>query len=399
MEYAPRVLSWNLTKRCNLRCAHCYLDAGEAGRGELTTEEALGVVEQCARAGTELLIISGGEPLMRKDLFQIAGHASSLGVAVVLGTNGTLITERTIPQIRDAGVQGVGISLDSMHRERHDAFRGVTGAWAKAVFALHRCAKAGISVLVQSTVTPWNYHEIPDLIAFASGLGATGFLLYFLVCTGRGEALTDITPTQYEKALADLVEAQGKYPGMMIRAKCAPQLVRVAERNGSALMASAGCLAGNQYGRITPEGDVTPCPYLPLGAGNVRTTELVEIWAGSPLLRQFRNPVLGGRCGACEFRQECGGCRARVYAATGHLWGEDPFCRYQPSDSPRSALVPIVWEQEAVARLQGIPGFIRDRVKSGVEGYARSRGYVAVDLGVLEEVLQKVGRPGHHLQG
>lgn len=403
-SYAPSVLSWNLTKRCNLRCAHCYLDAGEAGRGELSTEEALRVVEQCARAGTELLIISGGEPLMRKDLFQIAGHASSLGVAVVLGTNGTLITEETIRRIQEAGVQGLGVSLDSTDANKHDTFRGVTGAWARAVVGIHRSIKAGIPVLVQSTATPWNYHEIPDLISFAAGLGATGFTLYFLVCTGRGEKLTDITPAQYERALASLVDAQGKYPGMLLRAKCAPQLQRIARLAGSGLAASAGCLAGTHYGRITPEGDVTPCPYLPLTVGNVKHTELAQIWATSPLLRQFRSPPLGGRCGVCDYRKECGGCRARAYATTGDLWADDTFCGYQPTPEipaqpVSSEVASLTWHDEAIARLERVPGFIRGRVKAGVESFALAKGYRAVDLSVLEEVLHSVGHPRNFRPG
>ncbi|MBI4499223.1 MAG: radical SAM protein [Chloroflexi bacterium] len=393
MDDAPRVLSWNLTKRCNLRCAHCYLSAGEAEQGELSTEEALAVVEQAARAGTELLILSGGEPLMRQDIVQIAAHASALGVNVVLGTNGTLLTDEKVRRIREAGVQGVGISLDSVDREKHDTFRGVPGARARAVTGIRRCVAAGLPVLVQATVTPWNYHEIPDLMRFAADLGAAGFTLYFLVCTGRGETLTDITPDQYEAALACLVAAQGRYPGMMLRAKCAPQVYRVAVREGSVLAGSAGCLAGISYGRITPEGDVTPCPYLPLPVGNVQRTELADIWANSPVLQQLRAPTLSGRCGSCEFARQCGGCRARVYATAGDLWGEDPFCSYHPRGTPTPATTPLAWEDEATARIQRVPGFIRERVKAGVEGFARARGYPVITLGVLEEVLRSVGRP------
>lgn len=394
MEYAPRVLSWNLTQRCNLKCAHCYLSAGETAEAELSTEEALGVVDQAAQAGTELLILSGGEPLMRRDLLQIASHAAERGLAVVLGTNGTMLSARTVERLKEAGVQGAGISLDSLDASKHDAFRGVPGAWERAAAGVRRCVAAGLPVLVQTTATPWNYEEIPDLLAFAAQEGATGFVLYSLVCTGRGEALTDITSEQYELALASILEGQARYPNMMVRARCAPHILRLAKQRGSPLVSSAGCLAGTLYGRIGPEGEVTPCPYLPVVAGNVRQDSLATLWSEAPALQQFRSPQLGGRCGVCEFRQDCGGCRARVFGATGELWGEDPFCSYQPAGD-FVEYGPVGWDEDALARLQRVPGFIRDRVKRGVEAYARTRGRTTVDTGVMGEALRAAGRHGH----
>lgn len=393
MIYAPRILSWNLTSRCNLKCPHCYLSAGDAALRELSTREALSVVDQAAQAGTELLILSGGEPLMRRDVLQIAGYATSRGITVVLGTNGLLLRENTVRRFKTAGIQGVGISVDSLDTSKHDAFRGVPRAWERAVTGLRRCVAASLPVLVQTTAMPWNYEEIPDLIKFASDEGAAGFVLYFLVCTGRGEALTDITPKQYEQALAFVLEAQDKFPQMMVRARCAPHILRMAQQRGSPLSGSAGCLAGTVYGRIGPEGEVTPCPYLPVHAGNVRELSLENIWANSTLLQQMRSPQLSGRCGLCEFRRDCGGCRARAYATEGALWGEDPFCSYQPTGNIVEG-AEITWDEEALARLNKIPGFIRDRVKRGVEGYARSRGYAEIDLRVMVEVLGAVGRHG-----
>lgn len=394
MEYAPRILSWNLTSRCNLKCPHCYLSAGDAAQRELSTHEALSVVDQASQAGTELLILSGGEPLMRRDLFQIVSCATSRGITVVLGTNGILLAESTVQRLKGAGVQGVGISVDSLDTSKHDAFRGMPRAWDRAVTGLRRCIAAGVPVLVQTTAMPWNYEEIPDLIRFASEEGAAGFVLYFLVCTGRGEALTGITPGQYEQALAFVLAAQDKYPHMMVRARCAPHILRMAQQRGSPLIGSAGCLAGSVYGRIGPEGEVTPCPYLPVQAGNVREVSLENIWANSALLQQMRSPQLAGRCGICEFRRDCGGCRARAYAVSGELWGEDPFCSYKPTniilETPE-----IAWDEEALLRLHKIPGFIQERVKRGVEGYARSRGYAEIDVRVMMEVLGAVGRHGH----
>lgn len=394
MDYALRVLSWNVTKRCNLKCAHCYLGAGKPGKEELSTEEALGVIEQMGQAGTQLLILSGGEPLMRRDVFQLASHAAARGIAVVIGTNGLLMGTSTVQRLKEAGVRGVGISVDSLDASKHDAFRGVPGAWERAVRGLRRCIAAGVPALVQATAFPWNYREIPDLIEFASAEGAAGFTLYFLVCTGRGETLTDLAPEQYEEAQGWVIEGQARYPHLMVRARCAPHIIRLAHQRGSPLVSSAGCLAGTLYGRIGPEGQVTPCPYLPMQVGNVRESSLAQIWADASLLRQLRSPQLTGRCAACQFRRDCGGCRARAFATTGDLWGEDPYCSYLPGRAADVQSVAMTWEPDALERLQKVPGFIRDRVKTGVEAYAASRGYTKVDTQVLAEVLNATGRPG-----
>lgn len=330
VEYFPEIVSWNTTKRCNLRCSHCYLSAGGGSPAELSFEEGCHLLDQLADAGTKMLILTGGEPLMRRDIVELAAHASSRGLLVVLGTNGMLLTASRAGELKVAGVAGVGISLDSLDSEKHDAFRGVRSAWEGAVRGIRLCVAEGLPVLLQMTVLPWNYSEVADMMEFAHREGATGFNLYFLVCTGRGEELSDITPAQYEQALASLVEAQQLYPQMMVRARCAPQVSRMASQQRSALIGSAGCLAARQYCRITPEGDVTPCPYLPLVAGNVRQQPFIDIWRTADPLRRLRDGALAGRCGVCDFRQVCGGCRARAFALTGDLLGEDPWCAYQP---------------------------------------------------------------------
>lgn len=402
----PQVVSWNLTQGCNLRCPHCYLAAGRPAEDELTTEEGLELIDRLAEAGTQLLILTGGEPLLRRDLCTLARHAADRGLMVVLGTNGTLIDGKTAKKLKESGVQGIGISLDSLAPAKHDAFRGLRGAWEKAICALKICVKQGLEVVVQTSVLPMNYEEIPQLIAFAYETGARAFNAYFLVCTGRGEQLTDITPQQYEALLNHLIDAQARYSdeqrGFLVRAKCAPHIQRLAyERLNSqavqqslaamgavGLLASVGCPAGTHYLRITPQGDVTPCPYLPVVLGNVRHSRLRQIWESSEVLQKLRTLELGGRCGACEFKQRCVGCRARAFALSGDLLGEDPWCTYQPgwADHKQAEGSHPVWTLEARARLEKIPSFIRGRVQEGLEAYARARDLHQITPELLAEL-------------
>ncbi|MBI3976859.1 MAG: radical SAM protein, partial [Chloroflexi bacterium] len=405
MDYLPRIISWNVTAACNLRCPHCYLDAGRRRADELSTAEALGLVDQMADAGAELLILTGGEPLIRKDLPVLAQRAAARGMVVVLGTTGTLLDRERARALKESGVTAAGISVDSTDPGKHDAFRGVAGAWARAVAGIEACRAEGLDVLVHTTALKMNVREIPDLVRFAHQQGARAFHLFFLVCTGRGEQLTDLSPEEYETLLAFVLDSQAGYPGMMVRARCAPYVQRLAQERGADALPSAGCLAGTSYCRITPKGDVTPCPYLPLQAGNVRGEPFQTLWASSPVLQQFRTPRLEGKCGACHFAQGaeplCVGCRARSFALTGDLLGADPWCRYEPQPvAPPAEQPAITWTPEALDRLGRIPGFIRGRVKQGVEAYARRQGLTLVTPEVLAEVRARaMGGPHPPLWG
>ncbi|MFQ5592817.1 MAG: radical SAM protein [Anaerolineae bacterium] len=408
--FAPRLVSWNVTRRCNLRCAHCYLDADarESGRGELTTAEGRRFIDQLAGLCTgAMLVFSGGEPLLRPDLPDLIAHAAGRGLLPVLGTNGVLLTDEQVRRLADSGLAGVGLSLDSLHPDRHDAFRGMPGAWRRTVEAVDACRRHRLAVQVQATVTRANYAEIPDLIAFAAAQGADAFNLFFLVCTGRGQQMADITPAQYETTLSSLVEAQRKYRGrMLIRARCAPHFRRLAHARSAELAASAaGCMAGTGYCRVTPEGDVTPCPYLPLAAGNLRGESLLDIWETAPVFQQLRRPALQDRCGACEYALMCGGCRARAFAASGDLMAEDPWCDYQPEPvelAPRASPAAVSngeleWTREARVRLARAPAALRPMVEKGVEAYARSQGLVVITPAVMAELREKgvrMPRPG-----
>ena len=412
MAFKPHVIAWNLTQRCNLRCAHCYLDAShreEGARGELRGAECLRLVDQIAEVGTDLfLILTGGEPLLREDIFDIARYASEQGFTVVIGTNGTLIDPELAGKMADAGIQGAGVSLDSLKPELHDAFRGRRGAWEQAVRGIEALKEVGLEFLIQMTVTQDNCGEVSEIAEFSFKAGAKGFNLFFLVCTGRGEDLTDLDPAQYERTLTDLYPIQRRYEGrMLVRAKCAPHYQRIVyehDPNAPLLRAYSGaCPAGTRYCRISPEGEVTPCPYMPLAVGNLREKRFAEIWRDSKILRNLRDPELKGRCDVCEFRTLCSGCRARAYAHAGDYLGEDPRCAYQPGQYgyERIALgegetsgpeIPrgMRWTAEAQARQKRIPLFVRRMATARVERFARDRGYDRITPEVMKEARAKL---------
>jgi radical SAM protein with 4Fe4S-binding SPASM domain len=393
-DHKPHLISWNLTKKCNLRCPHCYLDAGEASENELTTAECLRLLDDMKALGTEMLILTGGEPLLRRDIYDISRAASDLGLWVVMGTNGVLVTDRVAGKMIECGIKGVGISIDSLDPATHNGFRGGPNAWEHSVRALEICRAHGLEVLVQTTVMALNRDEIPALIEFARARGAWSFNLYFLVQTGRGQQMNDLSAEQAEAMLAYLVDAQEANRPMLVRAKCAPHFKRIAYESGLGGLESGGCMAGTQYCRITPGGDVTPCPYMTVVAGNVRTQSFRDIWASSPVLRQLRDPdQLKGRCGRCEFKSLCGGCRCRAEAEYGDFLQEDPSCTYQP-DGRTLAFHPVEWSDQALARLERIPiSFIRDRVRQGLEAYAQRHGLVLITPAVMKEGMAGGWRP------
>ncbi len=401
-DFAPFLISWNLTKRCNLKCDHCYLDASEleGTAGEIPAEEALRIVDQIAGYSPgAMLILTGGEPLLRPDLYDIAKRASDGGLSVVVGTNGTLIDDAAAKRLRASGVQGVGISLDSIFPASHDEFRGLRGAWEKTVGAIDALKDNGLEFQIQFTVTKRNYDEIPDLIKMASDKGAKAANVFFLVCTGRGQEMTDISPEQYEGMLNYLADAEAEYAGkMMVRARCAPHFLRVVHQRSpdSSVMkgATSGCIAGTGYFRITPEGDVTPCPYMPGSVGNIRRQPLSEIWESSATFQSLRNPQYNGKCADCRYNEACGGCRARALSSSGDMLGEDPWCDYKPElDEKKEVreMGPLVWEDAATARLKKVPVFLRGMVKKGLERYAKEKGLRVITPEIMEEMRSRVG--------
>jgi radical SAM protein with 4Fe4S-binding SPASM domain len=411
VNFVPHVVAWNLTRRCNLECAHCYISAGprESATWELGTAECFRIVDELiALNPAPLLILSGGEPLLRSDLEEIARYATQRGATVVVGTNGTLLTEERIERLVSAGVRGVAVSVDSLRPVYHDNFRrgkdtgSGRGALADTQAAIELLRLQELDFIVQTTVTKGNRAELPRLVAWAAEQEAVSFNAYFLVATGRGTALADLTPADYESVLADLARWEREYRGrMMVRAKCAPQFMRhvfQTDRDSPVLNYETRCPCGTQYCRITPDGKLTPCPYLPEVAGDLRVQSFSEIWRSSPLFRQLREAELGGKCGACEYREICGGCRARAFAVAGDVLAADPSCTYDPV--PGAALVErlrdlsygqefapaLTWSDAARARVNRIPSFVRGVVMKRVEDYARRQGRREVTPELLGEI-------------
>ena len=405
MNYLPHVVAWNLTRRCNLECAHCYISAGphESATSELETAECLRIVDELLAVNpAPMLILSGGEPLLRQDLNQIAAYAAQRGATVVLGTNGTLLTEDRIAGLKAAGVRGVAVSIDSLRPSYHDNFRHGRGALDDTLAALGRLRAQRLDFIIQTTATKGNRAELERIAQWSAEQGAVAFNCYFLVATGRGAGMSDLAPADYEIVLADLARWQRQYRGqMMVRAKCAPHFMRhvhAADRDSPVLNYETRCPCGTQYCRITPDGKLTPCPYLPEVAGDLRTHSFAEVWRSAPLFRALREGVLGGKCGACEYRKLCGGCRARAFAIAGDVLAADPSCTYEPQagaeviDRVREVtygeefLPALVWSQAAAARLARIPSFVRGVVTKRVEDWARARGLHEITPELLTEI-------------
>lgn len=405
MAYVPHVVAWNLTRRCNLECAHCYISAGprESAASELDTATCLRIIDEILAVNpAPMLILSGGEPLLRDDLEEIAAYGARRGATVVVGTNGTRLTPDRIAALKAAGVRGVAVSIDSLRPSYHDNFRHGKGSLADTTAALGRLREQRLDFIIQTTVTRGNRAELPRLVAWSADQGAVSFNCYFLVSTGRGASLTDLSAADYEAVLADLARWQREYRGrMLVRAKCAPHFMRhvyQADPESPILNYETRCPCGTQYCRITPDGRLTPCPYLPEVAGDLTRQSFGEIWRSAPLFRRLREGALGGKCGRCEYRKLCGGCRARAFALEGDVLAADPSCSYEPTGE-----VPVIervrevtygaefapalaWSDAARARMERVPSFVRAVVMQRVEEYARKQGRREITPELLSEV-------------
>jgi radical SAM protein with 4Fe4S-binding SPASM domain len=347
---APRIISWNITLRCPLKCSHCYVDACEKEvDGVLSTQEAFSVIDQIRAAGKPVVVLSGGEPLLREDIYEIARYGTEQGLRMVMGTSGYLIDKAVALKLKDAGIRTVAISLDSKDAVIHDSFRGLNGVWERAVQAMRHCRDAGITVQINMSVLRSAISDVEEVIGFGTSVGVRDYQLFFPVPTGRARQIEPSSPEEYEELIRQIL-IRYQDSDLNIRPTCAPQFRRIANQLGIANPAwGRGCLAGITYCRIFANGDVTPCPYLPVSAGNVRTTPFAEIWNHSPLFTVLRNPdLLTGKCGKCGYKTVCGGCRARAYQrddAASPLWcdglatpdeqagevcSEDPWCPYEP---------------------------------------------------------------------
>ena len=414
------LLAINLTRRCNLGCAHCYMDAEtleHGGSDELTTTEVKKLLDEIvSRSNETMVVLTGGEPLLRRDLEQLVEHGSELGLSMVVGTNGLMLTEQRVTTLKAAGVMGMGISLDSLDPHTHDTFRGAPGSWEKTLNGMEACRQQGLPFQVHFSVTEANADEVPAMIDFTRSVGAKVLNIFFLVCTGRGESISDISPEHYEQVLEQIVAGQAKHPELIIRARCAPHFKRIAYQQDPASPLTraegyegGGCIAGIHYCRITPEGAVTACPYLPDEEGSLREQPFWSIWDQSQTFNALRKPKLEGKCGHCEYQKLCGGCRARPVGITraasaetaplpalaDHLMETDPWCVYQPEGG--AVIEPLVenvsdevsWSSEAQQRLKRVPGFLRKMVKKRAESYVREQGEHEVTAEHMAELAKR----------
>jgi AdoMet-dependent heme synthase len=391
-ENKPRLIFWEVTKGCNLRCVHCRATATElSSPTDLSTRTALEIIDQITAAANPILVLSGGEPLYRSDIFQLARYATDKGLRVALATNGTLVTRDVARMIVDAGVRRVSISLDGADSLTHDSFRGIPGAFDAAVRGLRNLKELGMSVQINMTIARHNAHQLPKVLQMARDLGADALHTFLLVPVGCGVDIAAeqmVPPEEYERMLNWFYD-QSLVGGIELKATCAPHYFRVARQRraadrratealariapaesaassgagigptdmtmpGSAGIAlkpqgvgqsvghpgghpsdinamTKGCLAGTGVCFISHEGEVYPCGYLPVIAGDLRKQTFVDIWEDSTVFHELRDAGnLKGKCGCCEFRNVCMGCRARAYAATGDFMDEEPFCMYRP---------------------------------------------------------------------
>lgn len=377
----PRLVFWETTAGCNLACIHCrrVTVADQLLPQDLTTDEAFGLIDQIASFARPIFVLSGGEPLFRPDIFDIARYASDAGLIVALATNGTLIDTAVAAEIKAAGIRRVSVSFDGADAPTHDLFRG-KGAFNAALHGIEQLNKVGVPFQINTTVARHNADQMPETLALAKEMGAAALHLFLLVPVGCGVEIAEdqqIQPDKYEEILNWMYDAEME-GGIELKATCAPHYFRIArqrqaeerrkgivrerpasmhrqrhagghpgehpgghpgghpgsqDENGRHAMnaMTKGCLAGTGVTFVSHRGEVFPCGYLPVEAGNIRSQPFQEIWESAPLFAELRNPdLLGGKCGLCEFKNLCSGCRARAYGMTGDYLAEEPFCTYEP---------------------------------------------------------------------
>jgi len=325
------IISWNVTDKCNLFCQHCYRDAGKQVGNELTTEQGFSLLNEIAKAGFKILVFSGGEPFLRKDIFDLTRQAASLGLRPVYGTNGTLLTKEMAKKIKAAGGASVAISLHMVNKEKLDRFCGVAGSFSSSVQAMKNCKAIGMPFQVNTTVFNKNFDEIEDICDFAKDLGAKSHHVLFMVPTGRAKNIEQecLSKVQTEQLIKRLLKKREEL-NFDIRPTCAPQFMRIARQlHKNVGRHTRGCLAGISYCSIIPNGDVWPCPYFSLKVGNVLETPFSEIWKNSSVFRNLRSLDYSGKCGICEFKEICGGCRARAQVSYNDYMASDNWCSYK----------------------------------------------------------------------
>ncbi len=344
-EFSPRLVAWEVTRSCNLNCVHCRASSEKGPYpGELGTGKAREILDQIALTGKPIVILTGGEPLLRKDIFELARYGSGLGLRMVMATNGTLLTASTAKEIKEAGIQRVSISLDGADAASHDRFRQVQGAFESSLRGIEILKKSEIEFQINTTVTRHNRDKIHGILNLAVELGAVAHHIFLLVPTGRAKDMAnqEIDAEDYERLLHWFYDMRDRTP-LHLKATCAPHYYRIlrqkAHEKGEKVdfehygldAVTRGCLGGTSFCFISHEGIIQPCGYLELDCGDLNKNTFQEIWNGSGVFKALRDfSGYRGKCGICEYRRFCGGCRARAYEATGDYMEQEPLCIYQP---------------------------------------------------------------------
>jgi len=348
MEFVPKWIAWEMTRRCNLRCIHCRSSSELEVKDhpDFSTKEAFRIIDDIAGYVKPVVVLSGGEPLLRKDIFDIAQYGRDKGFRMCLATNGTLVTDDICNEIKTSGIKIVSLSLDGSTEDVHDDFRSQRGAFDGSIRAARFFKKHGIEFIINSSFTKRNQEEIQKVYKLAKELGASAWYMFMIVPTGRGEEIMNelISKEDYEEILEWHYQMEKDEKDILVRPTCAPHYYRVvlqkSKEEGVKLErrtlkfstgGAKGCIAGQLICLIDVDGNVLPCSYFPKPAGNIKEKSLREIWENSELFRELRDfKSYKGKCGSCEYITVCGGCRARAYAQYGDYLKEEPFCGYMP---------------------------------------------------------------------
>ena len=336
----PRIVAFEVTRKCRFNCIHCRAAASEAATSEyLTTAQCKRILFSLAEYDKCVVILTGGEPMEREDIYELIEFGNNIGHRIALATCGYTINDETARKLKEVGILTLSFSFDGSDAESHDSFRRVAGAFDITLSAIEKCSKHGIRFQINTAITRRNVEHVPKIARLVQGFGAYCFNPFILVPTGRGSAILDETlePQRYEKLLYDLAELKKQSP-IDVRVTCGPQFSRIMAQTNSSEASSAkrkhkGCMAGGEFAFISYRGDVQTCGFLNIPAGNLidRGYDFEEIWENSEILKKIRDfSNYKGKCGKCEYIENCGGCRARAYAITGDYLASDPICNYQP---------------------------------------------------------------------
>ena len=340
-----RMVAWEVTRSCNLACVHCRASSLFGPyTGELSTGECLKLIDDFASLGNPVIILTGGEPLLREDIYTIASYGTGKGLRMVMATNGTLVTDEVVRKLKEAGIRRVSISIDGLDAKSHDALRGVPGAYEGALSGIESMKRVGMEFQINTTITRANLPQMQGILDLAVKIGAAAHHIFLLVPTGRGKDLAhqEISPEDYEKTLNWFYEEDQRC-GIQLKATCAPHYFRILHQRkkdqgkprregGHPFHAmTRGCLGGTSFCFVSHRGRVQPCGYLDLDCGQIREKRFGDIWEHSAVFNDLRDlSRYKGKCGRCEFIGVCGGCRARAYEITGDYLAEEPFCIYEP---------------------------------------------------------------------